>query len=349
MSHRRDPNWSRALLLLWTIAWLFIPINSFRLQKTSVLGWDSHSAISLRSTNTPAPPFQLSSSVEAEAEASAWTRCRPLNHNQLKWRIALPPDSPWYIQLQFSLASTWIKARMTSMSASNSARNTKPIPLPLEPSTLLELQVWVDKSSTCSSSTTTTTPTYTAATTATTTVDGSQQYCSKSSIRTNLENSIPTAIDLLDLICCFQTTRGSSRGQKIAKFGFSVKPGPPLPLSSETLQQFSCQYIGHKDVDATSATTALKYMWVDPLYRGHGIGTMGLSWVAYLQRQAGCDWMALVANDNGSGRLVEWYKKQGLVIAPELQDLFGSPDRMYGTTMVGSTTRLAYLVDTMYR
>jgi hypothetical protein len=44
-----------------------------------------------------------------------------------------------------------------------------------------------------------------------------------------------------------------------------------------------------------------------------------------------------VADDKRKGKLVHWYQKQGFFVAPKLQELFGSPNQMYGVTMIGKT------------
>lgn len=79
-------------------------------------------------------------------------------------------------------------------------------------------------------------------------------------------------------------------------------------------------------------------MYVEPEYRGRGIGALALEVIAAIQTVQGCDFTVLVADDDGSGRLIQWYKDYGYMPAPKLQDLFGSPGGKYGMTMIRPTT-----------
>jgi hypothetical protein len=47
----------------------------------------------------------------------------------------------------------------------------------------------------------------------------------------------------------------------------------------------------------------------------------------------------LVADDNGTGKLIEWYHKNGYQRAPQLQAMLGSPNAIHGVTMMAATNR----------
>ncbi len=75
-------------------------------------------------------------------------------------------------------------------------------------------------------------------------------------------------------------------------------------------------------------------MVVEPEHRGKGIGSLALEAIAAIHTVQGIDFTVLVADDNGTGKLIKWYEQNGYTIAPKLQDLLGSPDAKFGTTMI---------------
>ena len=113
--------------------------------------------------------------------------------------------------------------------------------------------------------------------------------------------------------------------------------------------------IYHVDNETTTTSTptlvvraaAIIYMFVEPEYRGRGLGQLALEAIAYLHAARGCDYTVLVANDKtvaapnsddeNQMKLVRWYERNGYTRAPELQDVFGSPDGVYGITMIAPT------------
>ena len=75
-------------------------------------------------------------------------------------------------------------------------------------------------------------------------------------------------------------------------------------------------------------------MHVDPEFRGSGLGKFALEAVAAIHTARSCDFTLLVADDDGSGRLVRWYENNGFSRAPELQDMMGSPGEKFGISMI---------------
>lgn len=55
------------------------------------------------------------------------------------------------------------------------------------------------------------------------------------------------------------------------------------------------------------------YMWVHPTIRGsdHRLGDALLGWIKQQCREKGDTHLLLVHDDNGSGRLIEYYKQRG--------------------------------------
>ena len=121
--------------------------------------------------------------------------------------------------------------------------------------------------------------------------------------------------------------------KQIAKFGITTTRGPPAPPIDETIQD-----IYGIDLPFNGAgVAAIIYMYVEPEYRKLGIGQLALEAIAAIQTVQGCDFTVLVADDDGSNKLVEWYQRNGYSLAPKLQDIFGSPGGKFGVTMIRPT------------
>jgi len=119
--------------------------------------------------------------------------------------------------------------------------------------------------------------------------------------------------------------------KKIGRFGITTEAGPSVPPIQETVSD-----IYRINASIVSAA-AIIYMFVEPEYRQRDLGKMALEVIAFVHAYQGCEFTVLVANDNGSGKLVEWYERHGFRQAPKLQDFFGSPNQQYGVTMIAPT------------
>lgn len=123
---------------------------------------------------------------------------------------------------------------------------------------------------------------------------------------------------------------------KIGKFGISTLRGPPAPEIDTSVEElFGIDLNG-----ANVASAALIYMFVEPEYRKKGVGELALEVVSTIHALQGCDVTLLVADDDGSGKLMEWYEQHGFKQAPKLQDLLGSPNGKYGVTMIAGASQL---------
>mmetsp|Transcript_15651 Transcript_15651/g.23709 ORF Transcript_15651/g.23709 Transcript_15651/m.23709 type:complete len:251 (+) Transcript_15651:67-819(+) len=117
---------------------------------------------------------------------------------------------------------------------------------------------------------------------------------------------------------------------KVARFGFSTIRGPPVPLIDESAEDL----FGIKLEGRSVGSAAIIYMYVEPPQRKLGIGEMALEIISCIHAMQGCDFTLLVADDDGSGKLVSWYEKNKYKRAPKLQNLLGSPNEEYGVTMM---------------
>ncbi|GKY98828.1 hypothetical protein MPSEU_000838800 [Mayamaea pseudoterrestris] len=122
-------------------------------------------------------------------------------------------------------------------------------------------------------------------------------------------------------------------GRKIARFGITTIPGPSAPPIVETVKD--C--FGDDSANETEQVRccAIIYMFVEPEFRSRNVGPLALQVISYIHAMRGANYTLLVADDKGSGKLVHWYQRQAYFLAPELQDLMGSPNQVYGITMIG--------------
>jgi GNAT superfamily N-acetyltransferase len=119
---------------------------------------------------------------------------------------------------------------------------------------------------------------------------------------------------------------------KIGRFGITTENGPPVLSIQETVAD-----LYGLDPNVFVRTAAIIYMFVEPEHRRRDLGTLALQVIPLMHSIQGCDFTVLVADDNGSGKLVEWYQQHGYMLAPKLQDVFGSPNQKFGITMIAPT------------
>lgn len=70
------------------------------------------------------------------------------------------------------------------------------------------------------------------------------------------------------------------------------------------------------------------------------VGTLALQIISLIQSIQACDFTMLVVDDNGSGKLIDWYESKGYQKAPKLQAMLGSPDGIHGISMMIPTNRV---------
>lgn len=121
--------------------------------------------------------------------------------------------------------------------------------------------------------------------------------------------------------------------KKIARFGMTTRRGPSAPPIIATIQKVYNQSYSVMD----PGIGAIIYMFIEPEYRSTGLGELALEVISSIHAIQGCDFTVLVADDDGSGKLVEWYSKNGFDEAPLMQELMGNPGGEYGITMIRPT------------
>ena len=122
-------------------------------------------------------------------------------------------------------------------------------------------------------------------------------------------------------------------GKRVGRFGITTTSGPPTPVIADQVQQLYPQ----QRLPGILQTAAIQFMVVEPAYRKRQIGRLALQVIAHIHASQNCDFTLLVADENGSGRLLAWYERYGFRQAPMLQDLLGSPNQQYGVAMIGPT------------
>ncbi|CAJ1967817.1 unnamed protein product [Cylindrotheca closterium] len=122
---------------------------------------------------------------------------------------------------------------------------------------------------------------------------------------------------------------------KIGRFGFTTMAGP----SNEPIQETVHDLYG-LDANRPYRVGAIIYMFVEEEYRKRDVGTLALQVISLIQSIQACDFQMLVVDDNGSGKLNDWYLGRGYQKAPKLQDMMGSPNEIHGTSMMIPTNRI---------
>jgi ribosomal protein S18 acetylase RimI-like enzyme len=119
---------------------------------------------------------------------------------------------------------------------------------------------------------------------------------------------------------------------KVGRFGFTTERGPRAPQIQDTVQDL----YGISN-NIIIGVAAIIYMYIEPEYRKNDIGKLALEVIGYIHSIQGCDFTVLVVDDNGSGKLIDWYTKHGYSKAPKIQNIMGSPDGVHGITMIAPT------------
>jgi hypothetical protein len=127
----------------------------------------------------------------------------------------------------------------------------------------------------------------------------------------------------------------SSKYKKIARFGFTTERGPTISPIRETVHD-----VYGLNQDLSVGVGAIIYMYVEEPYRKRNVGSLALEVISLIHAIQGCDFTVLVADDNGSGKLIQWYEEQGYSKAPKLQECFGSPNGVHGVTMIAPTRQV---------
>ena len=121
--------------------------------------------------------------------------------------------------------------------------------------------------------------------------------------------------------------------KKVARFGITTHRGPPAPQITSTIKDiYNVTILGEEP-----GVAAIIYMFIEPEYRSTGLGEMALEIISSIQALQRCDFTILVADDDGSGKLIDWYTQNGFQKAPLIQDLMGSPGGIHGITMIRPT------------
>mmetsp|Transcript_33639 Transcript_33639/g.51585 ORF Transcript_33639/g.51585 Transcript_33639/m.51585 type:complete len:268 (-) Transcript_33639:88-891(-) len=131
------------------------------------------------------------------------------------------------------------------------------------------------------------------------------------------------------------TTANKQQQMPIAKFGISLQSGPPNPNVQDAVEQVFAHdknnnHHDHHDV----RVAAIVYMFVEESHRKQGIGRMALRYIEALHAIQDIQYTLLVADDDGSGKLIAWYERYGFSCTPSLQEMVGSPKGEYGTAMM---------------
>jgi GNAT superfamily N-acetyltransferase len=102
-----------------------------------------------------------------------------------------------------------------------------------------------------------------------------------------------------------QAKWGAKKQTRIGRFGISLEPGPVIPALEDTIVQL---YGASQAYSAPMTAAALIYMYVEPEHRQRNLGTLALEVIRSIHASLGCQYTILVADDQGSGSLIDWYR-----------------------------------------
>jgi hypothetical protein len=122
------------------------------------------------------------------------------------------------------------------------------------------------------------------------------------------------------------------RRPRVARFGITTNAGPSAPAIDESIRD--CFQL---DPTSNLRVGAIIYEFVDPKFRSRRVGELANEMILAIHAYQGCDFTILVADDNGSGKLVKWYERNGFKEAPKMQEMMGSPGGEFGITMISPT------------
>lgn len=127
--------------------------------------------------------------------------------------------------------------------------------------------------------------------------------------------------------------RNSTTGKPIAKFGITTESGPFCEELDETIQDIYNVRDGGVD-----GVAAIKYMFVEPQHRRQGLGSLALEVISQIHAWQNCRYTVLIADDDGSGKLIQWYKSYGFARAPKLDQVFGCVQNNINTSSGNEST-----------
>jgi len=128
------------------------------------------------------------------------------------------------------------------------------------------------------------------------------------------------------------TRNSNNKLVKVGRFGFTTERGKP----AQQIQDTAHDIYGIPN-NIILGVAAIIYMYVEPKYRKRDIGKLALEVIGCVHSKQGCDFTVLVVDDDGSGKLVDWYTKNVFTKAPKLQHIMGSPNEIHGVTMIAPT------------
>lgn len=103
------------------------------------------------------------------------------------------------------------------------------------------------------------------------------------------------------------------KSKALAKVGFRSQPSSSKKMDTLIQSLFA-------DNRTEIPVTVFVYMWVNPLWRGQQIGHSLLSLAIEESLKRGVSYMIIVHDDQGSGKLIQYYESKGFIPIYELLD-----------------------------
>ena len=105
----------------------------------------------------------------------------------------------------------------------------------------------------------------------------------------------------------------------IAKVGIRPEPASSASMDALIAETFGAEAVRSSSSSTSSSSSSSSkvgifvYMWVDPSQRGQHLGLELLRRARDRCLKNGCEYMLIVHDDQGSGKLVDYYKRCGFI------------------------------------
>lgn len=136
--------------------------------------------------------------------------------------------------------------------------------------------------------------------------------------------------------------RNSTSKKALARFGITTESGPSCREMEETIQDL--EKLTELDVnEVQNGVAAIKYMFVEPEHRRRMLGKLALEVISQIHAWQNCRYTVLIADDDGSGKLIQWYESNGFTRAPKLDRVFGCiPEKFQDDNSPTTATQLGF-------
>jgi len=136
--------------------------------------------------------------------------------------------------------------------------------------------------------------------------------------------------------------RNSPSTTALARFGITTESGPPCREMDETIQDLEKRTELDVNEGQNDGVAVIKYMFVEPEHRRRMLGKLALEVISQIHAWQNCRYTVLIADDDGSGKLIQWYESNGFTRAPKLDRVFGCIPENFQDDNSSTTAQLGF-------